>query len=94
MTAKAQDTDLFCPVHDNTSRILPDCQARFSIDYKTPARRTLRHGWRFAFPNPLALALKEAAAQRGQSQSDIVRLAVAKDLASIANPKRPAQPAQ
>ena len=46
------------------------------------------------FPNPLAVALKEAAAQRGQSQSDIVRLAVAKDLASIAQPKRPAQPAQ
>ncbi len=45
-------------------------------------------------PNPLAVALKEAAAQRGQSQSDIVRLAVAKDLASIANPGRPARPAQ
>ena len=45
-------------------------------------------------PNPLALALKEAAALRGQTQSDIVRLAVAKDLASMTNPKRPAQPAQ
>jgi len=46
------------------------------------------------FPNPLAVALKEAAAQRGQSQSDIVRLAVAREIAQVANPKRPAQPAQ
>jgi len=45
-------------------------------------------------PNPLAVALKEAAAQRGQSQSDIVRLAVAREIAQVANPGRPAQPAQ
>ena len=47
-------------------------------------------------PNPLAVALKEAAALRGQTQSDIVRLAVARDLvaldlATMTNPKRPAQ---
>ena len=46
------------------------------------------------FPNPLAQALKMTAEARGVTTSDLIRLAVAKDLASIANPKRPAQPAQ
>lgn len=45
-------------------------------------------------PVPLALAVKAAAAQRGQTQSDVIRLAVAREIAQVANPKRPAQPAQ
>ncbi len=32
-------------------------------------------------PRPLAAALKMTAAQRGQTASDVIRLAVAKDLA-------------
>ena len=45
-------------------------------------------------PAPLAAAVKATAAQRGTSVSDLVRAAVARDVASISNPKRPAQPAQ
>lgn len=45
-------------------------------------------------PRPLAAAIKAAAAQRGQTQSDVIRLAVAKDLASMTNSQqKPATPA-
>jgi hypothetical protein len=43
-------------------------------------------------PQPLALALKSAAAQRGTTASNIVRDALARDLAQIPN-KKPARPA-
>ena len=45
-------------------------------------------------PLPLHVAVKTTAAQRGETVSDVIRLALAKELASISNPKRPAQPAQ
>ena len=45
-------------------------------------------------PRPLAAAIKAAAAQRGQTQSDVIRLAVAKDLAPMTNSQqKPATPA-
>ena len=49
---------------------------------------------RVRLPVPLAVALRETAQQRGVTTSDIIRLAIARELASIANPKRPARPAQ
>jgi len=45
-------------------------------------------------PVPLAVAVKATAKQRGQTVSTIVRDAVAREIAQVANPKRPAQPAQ
>ena len=50
-------------------------------------------------PKPLAAQLKAAAAADGKTQSDILRVALARDLlardlATMTNPKRPAQPAQ
>lgn len=44
-------------------------------------------------PRPLAAAIKAAAAQRGQTQSDVIRLAVARDLATINPQENPARPA-
>ncbi len=40
-------------------------------------------------PRPLAAAIKAAAAQRGQTQSDVIRLAVARDLATINPQEKP-----
>ncbi len=42
-------------------------------------------------PRPLAAALKMTAAQRGQTVSDVIRLAVARDIAQP--PEKPARPA-
>jgi hypothetical protein len=44
-------------------------------------------------PRPLAAAIKAAAAQRGQTQSDVIRLAVARDLATINPQEKSARPA-
>jgi hypothetical protein len=41
----------------------------------------------------LAAAIKAAAAQRGQTQSDVIRLAVARDLATINPQEKSARPA-
>lgn len=49
---------------------------------------------RVRLPVPLAVALRETAQQRGVTTSDLIRLAVAREIAQVANPKRPAQPAQ
>mgnify|MGYP001012149264 CR=1 FL=1 len=42
-------------------------------------------------PRPLAAAIKAAAAQRGQTQSDVIRDALAKEIALL--PENPARPA-
>ena len=59
-----------------------------------PNTQLLTDATRVRLPVPLAVALRETAQQRGVTTSDIIRLAIARELASIANPKRPAQPAQ
>ena len=46
---------------------------------------------RVRLPLPLAVAVKTAAAQRGTSVSDVIRQALAKDLAQF--PTKPARPA-
>ena len=48
---------------------------------------------RVRLPQPLHVALKMAAAQRGTTVSDVIRLAVARDLAGATNPQKPARPA-
>lgn len=59
-----------------------------------PNSQLLTDATRVRLPVPLAQALRETAQQRGVTTSDIIRLAIARELASIANPKRPARPAQ
>ena len=45
-------------------------------------------------PLSLHVAVKTTAAQRGETVSDVIRQALAREIAQVANPKRPAQPAQ
>ena len=45
-------------------------------------------------PVPLAVAVKATAKQRGQTVSTIIRDALAREIAQVPNPKRPAQSPQ
>ena len=47
----------------------------------------------FKLPSPMAAALKATAQMRGVTQSAVIRDALAKDLASVPNPKTPPNPA-
>lgn len=49
---------------------------------------------RVRIPAPLAVALKMTAEQRGVSVSDVIRLAVARDLAGVPNSPQKAHSAQ
>lgn len=59
-----------------------------------PNTQLLTDATRVRLPLPLAQALRETAQQRGVTTSALIRLAVAREIAQVANPKRPAQPAQ
>lgn len=46
-------------------------------------------------PLPLHAAVKTAASQRGETVSDVIRQALAREIAQVPNPKqKPARPAQ
>lgn len=48
---------------------------------------------RVRIPAPLGAALKVTAEQRGTSVSDVIRQALAREIAQVPNPKKPARPA-